>query len=186
MDAASSLEPNAYLVVLLGGEAGLRCGEMLALRRTDINPATGQLTVEKSEWKGHVTATKGGRVRYVPLTERLREALQRHRHLLSHRVLAGKDGRPLTQKMVQNLVKWAARRAGVPHGVHILRHTFCSHLAMRGGSARSIQELAGHQNLATTQRYIHLTPATLEATVRLLDHPQNVPAVGDIVETGRV
>jgi len=146
---------------------------------------TGQLTVERSEWKGHVTTTKGGRVRYVPLTTRLRLALQAQRHLRSHRVLAGKDGRPLTQKMVQNLVKWAARRAAVPHGVHILRHTFCSHLAMRGGSAPKIQILAGHQNLATTQRYMHLTPATLEATIRLLEHPQNVPAVGDIVETGQ-
>ena len=74
---------------------------------------------------------------------------------------------------------------GVPHGVHILRHTYCSHLAMRGGSARSIQEPAGHQNLATTQRYMHLTPATLEATVRLLNQPIDVPAVGDILETGR-
>ena len=163
MDAASSLEANAYFVVLLGGEAGLRCGEMLALRWNDINWATGQLTVKRSVWKGHVTATKGGRVRYVPLPDRLREALQMHRHLRGSHVLAGKDGRPLTQKMVQSLVKWAARRAGVTHGVHILRQTYCSHLAMRGVSARSIQELAGHQNLATTQRYMHLTPATLEA-----------------------
>jgi integrase len=185
VDAASSLEANAYLVVLLGGEAGLRCGEMLALRRNDVNFSTGQLTVERSAWKGHVTATKGGRVRYVPLPDRLKEALRTHQHLRGSHVLAGKDGRPLTQKMVQNLVKWAARRAGVPHGVHILRHTYCSHLAMRGGSARSIQELAGHQNLATTQRYMHLTPATLEATVRLLNQPIDVPAVGDILETGR-
>jgi integrase len=185
VDAAKSLEANAYLVVLLGGEAGLRCGEMLALQWQDVNLVTGQLTVERSEWKGHVTTTKGGRVRYVPLTTRLRLALQAQRHLRSHRVLAGKDGRPLTQKMVQNLVKWAARRAAVPHGVHILRHTFCSHLAMRGGSAPKIQILAGHQNLATTQRYMHLTPATLEATIRLLEHPHNVPAVGDIVETGQ-
>ena len=71
-------------------------------------------------------------------------------------------------------------------GVHALRHTFCSHLAMRGAPAKVIQELAGHQNLATTQRYMHLTPATLDATVRLLDQPENVPAVGDIMETGRV
>ena len=55
IDAASSLEANACLVVLLGGEAGLRCGEMLALQRDDVNLATGQLTVERSEWKGHVT-----------------------------------------------------------------------------------------------------------------------------------
>ncbi len=54
---------------------------------------------------------------------------------------------------------------------------------MLRGSAREIQELTGHQNLATAQRYMHLTPATLEATVRLLDQPGNVPAVGDILET---
>ena len=69
--------------------------------------------------------------------------------------------------------------------LHILQHTFCSHLAMRGGSARSIQELAGHQNLAATQRYMYLTPATLEATISLLNQSIDVPAVGDIVETGR-
>ena len=54
-------------------------------------------------------------------------------------------------------------------GVHILRHTFCSHLAMRGAPARAIQELAGHQDLGTTQRYMHLSPAALDAAIRLLD-----------------
>jgi site-specific recombinase XerD len=53
--------------------------------------------------------------------------------------------------------------------VHILRHTFCSHLAMRGAPARAIQELAGHQDLATTQRYMHLSPAALDAAIRLLE-----------------
>jgi integrase len=38
-------------------------------------------------------------------------------------------------------------------GVHILRHTFCSHLAMTAAPARAIQELAGHADLSTTQRY---------------------------------
>src|SRR6185503_11872508 len=54
-------------------------------------------------------------------------------------------------------------------GVHIRRHTFCSHLAMRGAPARAIQELAGHQDLATTQRYMHLSPAALDAAIRLLE-----------------
>ena len=53
------------------------------------------------------------------------------------------------------------------------------------GSVRSIQELAGHQNLTTTQRYMHLTPATLEATIRLLNQPLDVSIVGDMLETGR-
>jgi hypothetical protein len=67
------------------------------------------------------------------------------------------------------MMRRAARRANVKPGVHILRHTFCSHLAMRGAPARAIQELAGHQDLDTTQRYMHLSPAALDAAIRLLD-----------------
>jgi len=57
-------------------------------------------------------------------------------------------------------------------GAHRLRHTFCSHLAMRGAPARAIQELAGHQDLITTQRYMHLSPAAIEGAIRLLEQPQ--------------
>jgi integrase len=72
---------------------------------------------------------------------------------------------------IQVMMRRAARRANVKPGVHILRHTFCSHLAMRGAPARAIQELAGHQDLQTTQRYMHLSPAALDAAIRLLDGP---------------
>ena len=44
---------------------------------------------------------------------------------------------------------------------------------MRGAPARAIQELAGHQDLDTTQRYMHLSPAALDAAIRLLDGPAN-------------
>ena len=68
-------------------------------------------------------------------------------------------------------------------GVHRLRHTFCSHLAMRGAPARAIQELAGHQELGTTQRYMHLSPAAVEASIRLLESPRIPTSRGDIFET---
>ena len=64
-------------------------------------------------------------------------------------------------------------------GIHILRHTFCSHLAMRGAPAKAIQELAGHVDLKTTQRYMHLSPAALESAIRLLETGRN----GDMLET---
>ena len=63
------------LIVLLGGDAGLRCGEIMALEWSDVNLEKRQLCVQRSEWKGHVTTTKGGRLRYVPLTRRLADAL---------------------------------------------------------------------------------------------------------------
>jgi integrase len=162
-------EAQALLVVLLGGQAGLRCGEIMALEWTDIDFAKRQLTVARSEWKGHLTMPKGGRIRYVPMTRRLTEALREARHLPGARVLCDGAGKPLTQKVIQVLVRRTARRANVKPGIHILRHAFCSHLAMRGAAARAIQELAGHQDLGTTQRYMHLSPAALDAAIRLLE-----------------
>jgi integrase len=180
--AAEKLGPCSHLLVLLGGEAGLRCGEMMALEWKDVDLAKRQLTVERSDWKGHVTATKGGRTRMVGLTRRLSAALQQYRHLKGRRVVSQTDGSPLTQKIVQDHIGRAARRANVREGVHILRHTFCSHLAMRGAPARAIQELAGHQDLTTTQRYMHLSPAALDAAIRLLDGDGPAFTRGDIVE----
>ena len=87
-------------------------------------------------------------------------------------------------RTLQNWVRRAARRGRVQNsGVHVLRHTFCSHLAMRGAPARAIQELAGHADLSTTQRYMHLSPAALEGAIRLLDQPVSDLGRGDIGET---
>lgn len=186
VEAARGSPTNAHLCVLLAGEAGMRCGEIMALRWTDVDLRKRQLCVQHSDWKGHVTTTKGNRLRYVPMTARLAAAMQGHRHLRSERVLCQDDGSPLTQKIVREHVRRAARRAGVTKGgVHILRHTFCSHLAMRGAPARAIQELAGHQDLTTTQRYMHVSPAAIDDAIRLLESPGIVPRRGDIVETGK-
>ena len=127
---------------------------------------------------------KGGRLRYIPLTVRLAKVLHEHQHLRSPRVLTNKEGKGLTRKDVRAWVRRAARRAQVQNDtVHILKHTFCSHLAMRGAPARAIQELAGHANLSTTQRYMHLSPAAIESAIRLLDQPSPDHGRGDIVET---
>lgn len=184
VEAARVLDSRTHLIVLLGGEAGLRCGEMVALEWADVDLVNRQVCVSRSDWNGHVTTPKGGRLRHVPLTRRLAAALAAHRHLRSTRVLCQDDAAGFTRQIVQTRVKRAARRAGVKHdGVHVLRHTFCSHLAMRGAPARAIQELAGHQDLAMTQRYMHLSPAALDAAIRLLDLPPRQPGFGDMLET---
>ena len=161
----------------------------MALEWTDVDFRRRQVTVQRSDWKGKVTATKGDRPRVVPMTSRLESALKAHKHLRGPRVLCLQDGSPLTQKIVRNLSRRSAERAGLAkQGVHILRHTFCSHLAMRGAPVRAIQELAGHSNLSTTQRYMHLSPAAIEGAVRLLEQPSPVSGFGDILETegGRI
>lgn len=181
--AARQESTTAAVIVLLGGDAGLRCGEILALQWSDVDLTRRQLTIARSDWRGHVSGTKSERVRHVLLTMQLAHALQAHRHLRGTWVVCQPNGEPLTQMIVYGTVRRAARRAGLcRHGVHVLRHTFCSHLAMRGAPARAIQELAGHQDLGTTQRYMHLSPAAIAAAIRFFDQPP-IEICGDIVET---
>ncbi len=178
---------DAYLMVLAGGDAGLRLGEIIALEWRDIDLKARRLTVERSDWLGHITVPKGGRSRQLPMTQRLTAALKAARHLRGERVLCLPDGLPITRDRVIKAVRGAQRAAGIEQGVHILRHTFCSHLAMKGAPARAIQELAGHADLSTTQRYMHLSPAGTEEAIRLLDSRQSgvelAENFGDILET---
>ena len=172
VDVARAIDQRTYLIVLLGGEAGLRCGEMIALEWGDVDLAKRQLCVRRSDWNGQVGTPKGGRQRYVPLTRRLTAALAEHRHLRSKRVFCQDDRHAVhaADRAGPDAAGGAAgERPG--RGVHILRHTFCSHLAMRGAPPKAIQELAGHADLTMTQRYMHLSPAALDAAIGLLDRP---------------
>ena len=90
----------------------------------------------------------------------------------------------MSENIIGNHVDHSARSAKLKYrGVHVLRHTFCSHLAMRGAPARAIQELAGHADLRTTQRYMHPSPAALDAAIRLLELPPVRSRFGDMLET---
>ena len=181
VEVAGSIDIRTLLVVLLGGDAGMRCGESIGLEWGDLDLAKRQLCVRQPDWSGQLGTPKSGRLRYVPLTQRLTAALVEHRHLRSKRVLCQTDGSPFTRQIVQNRMNLAARRAKVKKGVHILRHTFCSHLSMRGAPARAIQELAGHADLTMTQRYMHLSPAALDAAIKLLDEPRRERGL-DLIE----
>lgn len=77
-----------------------------------------------------------------------------------------KGGRPRIVPMTARL-----KRALADHRLllHILRHTFCSRLAARNVPMLSIRELAGHQSLETTQRYMHLSSAAPREAIALLD-----------------
>ena len=64
-------------MLLAAGDAGLRLGEIIALEWRDIDLAARRLTVERSNWQGHVTVPKGGRSRQLPMTQRLTAAVKR-------------------------------------------------------------------------------------------------------------
>jgi len=142
---------DAYLMVLLGGDAGLRLGKSSRSNGAILISTLGRLTVQRSDWLGHVTVPKGGRSRrQLPMTQRVTAALKSARHLRSNRVLCLPDGSPITRDRVIKTVRGAQRVAGSApeQGVHVLRHTFAP--GDEGGPARAIQELAGHADLSDT------------------------------------
>jgi site-specific recombinase XerD len=124
------------------------------------------------------------------MTAALASALQRARHLRGERVLYRDDGTMIVHATVRAWLEACERRAAleVEGSLHKLRHTFCSHLAMRGAPAKAIQELAGHENLMTTLRYMHLSPAARRGAIDLLnareDREVEEGNFGDILETG--
>ena len=164
-------DPERLALVLLGAEAGLRQGETMALEWGDVDLVAGLLTVRRSSWKGVIGTPKSGRERKVPLTGRLRTALKAIKHLKSELVLCLQDGKPVYSVGHRGCGKKAGLRL---IGSHVLRHTFCSHLAMRGAARKAIQELVGHSTLTMTLRYMHLAPSALHEAIGLLNCGQSV------------
>jgi integrase len=188
VEAAARIDARTHLAVLLGGDAGLRRGEILALRWCDVDFRRRQLNVQQSVWESVVDSPKGGRGRIVPMTEVLFAALHAYRHLRGELVFYDDDGREARGHTLRQWLKAAQKRALLRQqtgAAHVLRHTFCSHLAMRGAPAKAIQELAGHEDLSTTLRYMHLSPAARESAIKLLDRrePEAGAVLGDILET---
>lgn len=193
--AAGELGPSHLLVVLLGGDAGLRRGEIIALEQRSCDTRLKQLRIEQSEWNGHLTATKGMQRRTVPMTDRLCDAIKAHRHLRGPRLLIGARRGKASKNTLRSWASQVQRKAGITKtsgALHVLRHTFCSHLAMRGAPATSIQKLAGHKSLTTTLRYMHLAEGELERAIRMLgrgDGKQTsdgrLQTAGDGVETAK-
>src|SRR5262249_39484253 len=122
LEAALSIDSRTYLIALLGGEGGMRVGEIVALEWADIDLERRQIGIRHSDWRGQLTTPKNGRGRFVAMTERVATALRKHRHLRSSRVLCKDGGQPITRQGAWSRVRYAAHRANVPTGVHILRH----------------------------------------------------------------
>jgi integrase len=168
---AAAPEWKAFLTTAL--KTGLRVGELLALRWEDLDLVAGRLVVRRTLWRDQEGTPKGGRTREVPLSDEAVAVLKAHRHLQGPYVFCEADGTRLTHTRVKDVVPRACTRAGLAKRLttHDLRHTFASHLVMRGVALKAVQELLGHATIDMTMRYAHLSPDVKGDAVQLLDRP---------------
>ena len=146
---------------------GLRASELVGLRLADIDLAG-----------GHVKARgKGGKERFIPLGElavlQLDDYLASSRpQLLKQRqtsdLFLNRSGRAMSRQSVWKIVKKYVLWAGIyrPISPHTLRHSFATHLLEGGADLRSLQQLLGHADIATTQIYTHI----VQQRLRLVYH----------------
>lgn len=162
------------VMIVLGLRAGLRNGEIRALEWRHVDLAANRLTIEQAFWESVLDTPKGGRSRHVPMTRSLVAELKAHRHLRS-KWLFHDDATPpapLTKGATKHPLWTVCKLAGIRRiGWHVLRHTFASHLAMRGVPILTIQQLLGHTDVRQTMRYAHLSPETKATAIQLLDAP---------------
>ena len=152
---------------------------------TDVDLTKRQLCVERSDWKGNVTAPKGGRLRYVPLTTRLAAALHHHRHLKGSRVLYGnRSGQWLREsKVLRNVLQPAAKKAGLGRVTwHQFRHIHSSLLNDLKVPVKIAQEQLGHASISTTLNiYTHVVDASHRKAIEALERElfPSVPKLPD-------
>jgi integrase len=170
--AGADGEWTAMITVAL--KTGLRLGELLALRWEDCDLIAGKLMVKRAVARGIVGTPKSGKPREVPLSSEALKALKGQRHLRGQLVFCDLDGKMLDKGECKWPLWRAAKKAGLRRiGWHVLRHTFASHLAMRGVPLKAVQELLGHATIEMTMRYAHLAPAVRREAVETLDLPAN-------------
>lgn len=168
---AAPSEWRTFVIVAL--KTGLRVGELLALKWEDVDLVAGQIIVRRTLWCGQEGPPKGGSNRKVPLSDEAIAALKAHRHLKGPYVFCDGAGNRLSHSMVKDVVPSACRKAQLAKRLttHGLRHTFASHLVMRGVSLMAVKELLGHESVEMTLRYSHLSPDVKRDAVKLLDAP---------------
>ncbi|MDE5970619.1 MAG: site-specific tyrosine recombinase XerD [Muribaculaceae bacterium] len=163
---------NAIIEVMYG--CGLRVSELVNL---EIN----KLYFDE----GYIVVTgKGSKERIVPISD---VAIDLVKEYMTERaqldVVAGEEnvlflnrrGHRLTRQMIFTIIKRLARQAGITKEIspHTLRHSFATHLLEGGANLRAIQQMLGHESIATTEIYLHLDTSNLRREI-LEHHPRNI------------
>ncbi|WP_246124847.1 tyrosine-type recombinase/integrase [Algibacter pacificus] len=143
-------------LLILVYSAGLRIGEALSLKPSDIDFKRGVI---------HIKNAKGRKDRYTLLSVSLIPILKTYLNHYNPKiyVFEGRFGAPYTQVSARQVFKKALRNAGIKKyaTLHTLRHSFATHLLEAGTDIRYIQELLGHNTPKTTMIYTHVSSTNL-------------------------
>lgn len=170
--------PWVYPMVALCAYTGARRSEILRCRVEDIDFDRSEVTIreKKKDRSKHET------YRQVPMVPALIEALTdwMQIHPGGNVTFCKSADKPFTPQMAEHYFRWAidGSKWEVLKGWHVLRHSFISNMASHGVDQRVIMEIVGHLNEATTKRYTHLLPRTVESAMQLVFQGQR-PLVTD-------
>ncbi len=138
------------LVIALAYGAGLRVSEVANLRVCDLDFVRGLI---------HIRNSKGGKDRYTLLPGKIAQDMRTFVKFAEKRdyLFPGRS-KQITTRTLQKIFELAQKKAGIEKLVsfHSLRHSFATHLLEQGTNLRYVQELLGHANIRTTQRYTHV------------------------------
>ncbi len=163
IEATENIKHKTQLMIAYS--CGLRVNEVSRLRLTDIDAERMIVTVEQS---------KGRKDRVTTLSELMLTQLRDY-YVVYHPeywLFEGQnEGKPITTRTLQRIFNDAVSKAGIRKYVtfHSLRHSFATHLLESGVDIRYIQELLGHANSKTTERYTHVSTRSLQNITNPLD-----------------
>ncbi len=153
-DKPKELRDRAMLELLYA--TGIRVSELVRLKQTDINFNL-----------GCVICKEGSKERMIPFGNAAKKTLQRYLEkgrdalLVNYGVeelFVNCSGQAMSRQGFWKIIKYYARLAGIEAEItpHTLRHSFAAHLVENGADLRSVQEMMGHSDIATTQKYARM------------------------------
>lgn len=149
--AVASVDLRFYCMYSILYSAGLRINELLSLKPDDINISRSLI---------HVRQGKGKKDRYTLLSKPLVRKLSEYKELYHPQtwLFEREAGVQFSESIVSKKLKEIAVEAGITKRVypHLFRHSFATHLLEQGTDLGVIKELLGHNNIKTTEMYVHI------------------------------
>ncbi|MBR5332304.1 MAG: tyrosine-type recombinase/integrase [Muribaculaceae bacterium] len=156
-DKEDFISTRDHLIMLMFYSTGMRCSELETLTDVNVDTSRGELKV----------LGKRNKERIIPFGKEMSETIETYRQLRddlagrpTERFFTRPTGEPMYRKLIYNIVHRQLTEAGVHssrQSPHVLRHSFASDMLNNGASINAVQQLLGHQSLATTQVYTHIT-----------------------------